>query len=118
MATAPSSRSTAKPVAVGFASGVLVALPAIFAAIMSAGAGHGDYVAARWLFPLPCLLTLLVNGSFGTFSIGVGLLQFPIYGAVLGWSRARRNYLPAVGVALAHVIAALFCFAGTLPNFS
>lgn len=118
MATATTSRSTAKSIAIGFASGVLVALPAIFAAIMSAGAGHGDYVAARWLFPVPCLLTLLEDDSFGTFSIGLGLLQFPIYGAVLGWSGERKNYLPAVGMALAHIVAALFCFAGTLPNFS
>lgn len=118
MSTVTTWRSTRTAVAVGFVSGVLVALPAIMVAAISGGAGHGDYVAARGLFPAPMLLTLLEHDRIGAFSIGVGLLQFPIYGALLGWSVARKNYLPAVVVALAHIIAALVCFAGTLPNFS
>jgi hypothetical protein len=116
MNEATASRSIEYKVAVGFASGVLVALPAIIAAVISAGAGHGDYVLARLLFPAPCLLTLLEGDRFGAFSIGAGVLQFPIYGALSGWSIARNNYLPVIGLTVAHVIAAVDCFAGILPN--
>src|SRR5436190_1683784 len=116
METVSRPRSTAVTVALGFVSGVLVALPALMLAVISGGAGHGDYVAARWLFPAPCLVTLLEDNRFGAFSIGVGLLQFPNYGAILGWSIARKNYLPAVVLVAAHIIAAVFCFSGILPN--
>ena len=115
--TIPRSKSAAYAALVGFGLGVLLELPTIFAAIISGGAGHGDYIAARALFPSSMLLTLL-EGRIGEFSIGVALLQFPIYGMLLGWSIVRRNYLPAIAVASLHVIAAIFCFAGTLPNFS
>ena len=118
MNTETTSRSTTNTVVVGLASGVLVAVPAAMAAVASGGAGHGDYVAARALFPAPMLSTLLEGGTVGAFSIAVGLLQFPIYGALLGWSIARKNYLPAVVVTLAHIIAASVCFAGALPNLS
>lgn len=112
-----SSKSSPRGVAVGFGWGLLIVVPTVMAAVVSGGGGHGDYVAARALFPASMLLTLLY-GSIGAISIAVGLLQFPIYGVLLGWSIERRNYLPAVVVALAHIIAALVCFAGTLPNFS
>jgi hypothetical protein len=118
MSTVTSSRPKTNAVVVGLAFGVLFSAPAVMAAVASGGAGHGDYVAARALFPLPMLLTLLEGGAVGAVSIVVGLLQFPVYGALLGWSITRKNYLPAVMVTLAHVIAASVCFAGALPNFS
>lgn len=95
-----------------------MAVPAIVIAILSGGLGHGDYAAARALFPVPMLLTLLQNDTIGVLSIGLGVLQFPIFGALLGWCVERKSYFPAVVVILAHVIAASICFAGTLPNFS
>jgi hypothetical protein len=118
MNTVRTSRSTFSTVAVGFGLGVLVAIPAVMAAVASGGAGHGDYVAARALFPAPMLFTLLEGHRLGAFSIMLGLLQFPIYGTVLGWSIARKNYLPAVVLTLAHIVVASVCFAGALPNFS
>jgi hypothetical protein len=118
MNTATTSRSTVNTVVVGFVLGVLVAVPAVMAAVISGGAGHGDYFAARALFPAPMLLTLLEGDKVGAFSIVVGLLQFPIYGTLLGWSIARKNLVPLAVVILAHIIAASACFAGALPNFS
>jgi hypothetical protein len=118
MNTVTSSRPKTNAVVVGLALGVLVSVLAVIAAVVSGGAGHGDYVAARALFPLPMLLTLLEGGAIGAVSIAVGLLQFPVYGALLGWSVTRKNHLPAVVVTLAHVIAASLCFEGALPNFS
>jgi hypothetical protein len=118
MNTATTARSTVNTVVVGFALGVLVAVPAVMAAVASGGAGHGNYVAARALFPAPMLLTLFEGDRVGAFSVVVGLLQFPIYGMLLGWSIVRKNWVPAIVVTLAHIIAASVCFAGTSPNFS
>jgi hypothetical protein len=118
MTAITTSRPPANPVVIGLVSGVLVAIPAILAAVSSGGAGHGHYVAALALFPASMLLTLLQRDMVGVFSIIVGLLQFPVYGTLFGWSIMRKNYLPAVAVALAHLIAATICFAATLPNFS
>ncbi|WP_157218713.1 hypothetical protein [Flavisphingomonas formosensis] len=100
----------------GAGIGTLMMGPAIFAAIMSGGAGHGSYIAARALFPFSMLLTLL-EGSIGPVSIAVGLLQFPLYGALIGWAVAMRTTRPAVLI-FVHLIAALACFSGLLPNFS
>lgn len=118
MGTVTSSRSVITAVAIGFALGILVELPALVVAAISGGGGHGNYAAARGLFPLPMLLTLLENDSIGTLSISAGLLQFPIYGALLGWSMVRTDYVPAIMVTMVHTIAAVACFTGTLPNFS
>lgn len=108
----------AKSALIGALLGGLVTIPAILAAIFSSGAGYGDYTAARALFPFPMLLTLLQGNTIGVLSIGLALLQFPIFGALLGWCVAQKNFLPAIGLALAHAVAALICFAGVLPNFS
>jgi hypothetical protein len=96
---------------------MLVALPALGAAVLSAGAGHGGYAAARALFPLPMLLTL-VEGSIGPLAGGLALVQFPLYGALLGWSRAHRSYGPLVALASLHLAAAIAGSSGLLPNFS
>jgi hypothetical protein len=105
-------------VSAGFALGVVAELAALLAALASAGAGHGHYVAARALFPVPMLLTVLQEDRIGTFSIVVGLLQFPFYGGLGAWIVARRKYLLAAILALGHVLAALACFSGSVANFS
>src|SRR5436190_11385045 len=104
-------------VIIGVIFGVLVELLALFAALLSGGAGHGDYVAARLLFPVPMLLTL-VEDRIGTLAMAVGLLQFPAYGALLGWSSVRQTWLPALAVGALHLVAAVACFSGVLPYFS
>ena len=118
MNTVTRLRSATNTALIGFTLGVLVAVPAVLAAASSGGAGHGKYVAARALFPAPMLLTLLEGDRVGALSIAVGLLQFPIYGTILGWSIGRKNYLRVVVLTAVHVIAASVCFIGTLPNFS
>ena len=101
-------------VSIGIVIGALLALPALFIAIASGGAGHGDYVWARALFPLTMLL-MLIEGTIGPIGITVSLLQFPFYGGLAGWTLTRRNYL-AVGLAASiHLIAVVACFSGLLP---
>jgi hypothetical protein len=111
-----SSKSTTIAFVIGLLGGVLFALPTLFIAVESGGGGHGCYIEARAFFPISMLLTLL-EGRISTFSIALAVLQFPAYGALLGWSIARRNYLPFVAVASVHAIAAICCFAGPLDSF-
>jgi hypothetical protein len=96
---------------------MLVTLLALGVAVLSAGAGHGSYGAARALFPLPMLLTL-VEGSIGPISGGLALLQFPLYGALLGWCRLHEWYGALILAAFLHLAATVICFSGVLPNFS
>ena len=113
----PNLRYPVRAVVAGIAVGTLIELPALFVAVMSAGAGHGDYVAARMLFPVSMLLTL-IEGSIGPISLSVALIQFPLYGALLGWSISRKSYKAAVLAASLHLAAAVMCFMGILPSFS
>ena len=101
----------------GAGIGAVIAAPAILAASMSGGAGHGSYVAARVLFPLSMLLTRL-EGETGTVAMGAGLLQFPLYGALVGRTVAVKTGRAVFFAAAAHLVAALACFSGLLPDFS
>jgi len=100
----------------GAGFGCLITAPAIFAAVMSAGAGHGTYIAARVLFPFSLLLTRL-EGSIGPFAVGVGVLQFTIYGALVGRAVALGARAPLLLITVAHLVAVLACFSGLLPAF-
>jgi hypothetical protein len=104
-------------ITIGIALSVLIGLPAAFAAIMSGGAGHGHYVAARALFPAAMLLTRF-EGALGPLALTVALLQFPFYGALLGWSIPRHSFGAIALLAMIHIVLAIACFAGALPAFS
>jgi hypothetical protein len=106
-----------RPVLSGAAMGLLLGFLALVVAWASAGAGHGEYVGARALFPIPMLSSLLGDG-LGVLSIALALVQFPIYGGLLGWTRARKAYIPAAVMGLLHIVAAILCFGGALPHFS
>ena len=107
--------------AAGATIGVAFAVPMIIVAVMSGGAGHGDYAAARALFPVPMLLTLITDGSIAVPSIVLVLTQFPIYGAIIGWcATARKAALVTaiVTISVSHLAAVAACFSGIVPNFS
>ena len=100
--------------------GGLVTLPAALLTIASAGAGHGNYLFARVLFPYTMLLTRLTDDTVTLPLIVLGLAQFPLYGAVVGLAAskgrawlARRRWLT-----LAHLGAVVLCFSVSIPNFS
>jgi hypothetical protein len=101
----------------GAAIGLLVALPALFIAFLSAAAGHGDYIAARALFPVPMLLTRF-TGSIGVISLSATLIQFPLYGTALGWGVPRNERRLIAALAVIHIASVVACFAGALPDFS
>ncbi len=100
--------------------GVAVTPVAFFLSIVSGGSGHGDYGAARLLYPYSMLLTRLTDNHIGWLALSVAMLQFPVYGAAMGIgaSRPRRLLGTCAIVAAGHASAAIACFSGLLPNFS
>lgn len=108
--------------AIVFLLGVVVGFFAIVLAMASGGAGHGHYVFARALFPLPMLITRVTHDTIELPSMAIAILQFPVYGIALGWAISDHKRLAAwliVGaLLLAHLAAAMVCFSGFVPNFS
>mgnify|MGYP007072819004 FL=1 len=97
-------------------TGLALSIPALLLAMLSSGGGHGDYQFARAAFPIPMLLTF--NGSINLLSLVAALVQFPVYGWIVGSAMARREYGRLIVVAVLHVLAVVACFSGLLPNFS
>ncbi|MGX5847866.1 hypothetical protein ACWGTO_12425 [Mesorhizobium sp. PL10] len=100
----------------GFLVGLGITPIAFFLALYSAGSGHGDYVLARLLYPIPMLATLLTNTTITGLSIGLAALQIPAYGAFVGQAGAGRLRWLALGVF--HGVAILAAFSGALASFS
>ena len=103
----------------GLGLGVLVTIPAIALAVASGGAGHGNYVAARLLFPYSMLLTSQTH-YISSPLILIALLQFPMYGLAICSAMRRKRGCIFVSVAFGciHGICTALCFSGLLPNFS
>ena len=94
--------------------GVAITPLAFLAAIASADAGHGDFLLAKILFPYSMLLTRMTGNMINYPSIGLALLQFPLYGlATTRFTAAKAS----ITLLVLHAIAALLCFSGLLPNF-
>ena len=89
---------------------------ALFVGLVSAGAGHGNYVAVKILFPYTMLSTVLFE-SINTPFVVLGLVQFPLYGLILGLAGQRFESVAKV-LAIVHVLAVLLCFALVSKNFS
>lgn len=116
--TTPDNPRLLVPVAVGLGLGLVVEVIALFVAMLSGGGGHGDYAAARALFPAAMLMTLLEGDTIGPLSIGLALVQFPLAGALVGYSLARARWTPLIAVGVVHVLCLLVAFSGAIPNFS
>jgi hypothetical protein len=102
----------------GLVLGIAAEIPALFLAMTSGGAGHGDYGFARALFPVPMLTTLLEGDTIGPISFGLALVQFPLFGALIGWSKAKAQWKPLLAMLCFYAVAVIAAFSGTIPNFS
>ena len=90
----------------------------LFLGVASGGAGHGDYVLARILFPFTMLAALL-PGSITTPLVVLAVAQYPFYGIILGAANVKRKLEHAALVLLgAHVLFAVACFILSGENFS
>jgi hypothetical protein len=115
----PAIRSHAAPILIGAGLGILATLPAALLALASAGGGHGHYELARALFPFSMLLTPLAGDTITAPLIVLALVQFPLYGAAIGFAAANgRAGLVALILLVLHGVAAALCFSGMIPNFS
>lgn len=110
------SGTSSKAAVWGTLSGVVVTLPALFLAVLSSGAGHGDYLFARAVFPWPILVTL--DQTIGVPSLVMALAQFPVFGFLAGRAFAHEKYGTLIAIAALHVVGVALCFSGAIPNFS
>src|SRR3954468_12424434 len=81
---------------------------ALYAAWISAGGGHGDYVAARVLLPFACFTSIALwrFQSLGWIIYGAAIAEIPIYGYLLGLFRNRGRLI----LLTVHVIEAVILF--------
>ena len=87
---------------------------ALGAAIASGGAGHGDYLLAKILFPYSMLFTRLTGGVITYPLMGLALVQFPLYGFLAGSFNTPRTLFC---LSVMHAIGAFLCFSDLLPSF-
>lgn len=89
----------------GLLLGALVGGIAVLIALFFTGPGNGFDVPAVVLFPFTRLLSAYFDPG-APVGIGVALLQYPIYGALIGLSRPLRRGLILI-IALHFAAAAL-----------
>ncbi len=90
----------------------------LYLGIASGGAGHGNYLLAKLLFPFTMLSTRVVGSIVAPFIL-LAIIQCPAYGFILGAANVRRTiFLPAIGLLLLHSVAAVACFFVVGPDFS
>ena len=79
---------------------LVVEFAALFVAAGFAGGGHGTYVPATLLFPIPVLTTLF---TLNIVAIGIAVVQWPLYAALLLYgARVGHAGRTAALIALAH----------------
>ena len=90
----------------------------LFLGLASAGAGHGDYILAKILFPYT-LLSTRVSGSITALFLGVAVVQFPLYGMMLGGANVKGGFQRTlVLIGLIHALAVVACFALVSEQFA
>ncbi|TPL75506.1 MULTISPECIES: hypothetical protein [unclassified Mesorhizobium] len=97
----------------GLVFGMCATPIALLLALFSAGSGHGDWVLARALYPIPMLATLLTNNTVTSLSVGLALAQFPAYGAFV----APGGSIRWLALGLVHLVAIAAAFSGVLGYF-
>ena len=90
----------------------------LYFGIASGRAGHGNYLLAKILFPFTMLSTRPLGSIVAPFIV-LAVIQFPLYGFILGAANGRNKIL-FCGVALlsVHSVAAGACFFVVDANFS
>lgn len=94
----------------GLIFGLCATPVALLLALFSAGAGHGHWVLARALYPIPMLVTLLTDKTVTGLSVALAVAQYPAYGAFAAPGGSVRWLV----IGLIHVVAIAAAFSGTL----
>ena len=101
------STSTVVAVVAGILAGIVVTPVAVFAAVISVGPCHGGRGCIPELFPIP---ELLVEADAGPAALVLGLVQFPVYGGLIGYCAMKGRWallIALVCVAFPHALAIL-----------
>lgn len=98
----------------GLKCGAVATVPALFLTIMSGGlVGHGDYVLARLLYPVPIFMVAVAdeygNELLKPFFFYTILIQFPIYWMLLS-VRTRLTLSILTVLLVIHVLGIIACF--------
>ncbi len=79
-------------------------------ALISTGAGHGDYFWARVLFPFTMNSLWIVHYISYPF-VALAVIQFPLYGFLLGQANIRGRFRRCLTLLLLiHSLAAIVLF--------
>jgi hypothetical protein len=88
------------------------------AAILPAGAGHGSYTPAKFLFPYCMLIAHFSSYITGPACIAA-LLQFPAYGTALGIADQHGRFREiGIILLLMHIALVLVLFLNPDPTWS
>ena len=94
----------------GLAAGLIVGILLAAIAVFVSGAGHGSYFPMRVFFPFTMFSAFLFGSLTAPFVV-IALVQFPLYGFLLGRSYRFDSFrVWLVGVFLAHLLAVTFTF--------
>ena len=84
--------------------------PLLFVAVFYTRAGHGSYFLAKILFPFTMLSTVLFGSIVAPFVV-LAILQFPLYGILLGRANATGTFGRwELGILIVHLFAVAACF--------
>ena len=90
----------------------------LFLGAMSTGAGHGSYLVTKLLFPFTMLSTVAFHSIRIPFVV-LAIIQFPIYGIVLGVGlRHGRLHQTVIWLIVLHSLALAGCLLFVNQNFS
>jgi hypothetical protein len=90
----------------------------LFLGLVSAGAGHGDYLLAKILFPYTLLSTAVFERIETPFMV-LTVVQYPAYGVAMGIANVKRKlFSSGAALALVHTVAVIAAFLFASPYFS
>ncbi len=81
---------------VALLAGIILTVITAVPAVLSSGAGHGDYFWAIVLFPY----AVLGMGPIGAAALPFALVQFPLYGVIIAVMPSRRSQCIALAAVL------------------
>ena len=91
---------------------------ALLLGVGSGGAGHGDYRLAMMLFPYTMLSTVVFDSITVPFIV-LAIIQWPLYGAALGYANQRGRFVRVVILlGVVHGLAWLAMSSLATRNFS
>jgi hypothetical protein len=91
----------------GVGIGILATPATAYLALLSMGAGHGDYRFFTYFYPGLLLLMMYRDGLGESTMEWWGLLQFPIYGLIIGLCNGKRRAALVGGLLLTLHLAAV-----------